>query len=143
MREFIFNVIRSRLYRYGMDDPHDLAEDLTQEAMIKVWKYGHGNERKVYLYTIAKSVIADHFHKKSRPKHHHHFVELKENSAVHRDYCCIDADEMYEHLSDIMKMYIEGSTCTEIAEKYKMNLSTVHTKMHRERKEINVLCRQI
>jgi len=143
IRDYIFNVIKIRLYRYRISDYHHLADDLAQDAMIKVWKYGNGIKNKRYLYTVAKSVIAEYFRKNSIPKHHYRAVELTTESAISADPCSIDTCEIIKNLSDIMKMYIEGYKTAEIAKKYDMNINTVHTKIRRERKEINVLCRQI
>ncbi len=71
--EELYNEYFTKLYRYILVrvGSSDEADDITQLVFVKFYKnlanwHDQGYEPSAYLYTIARSVIADYFRTKSR-----------------------------------------------------------------------------
>jgi RNA polymerase sigma-70 factor (ECF subfamily) len=71
---------RQGLYLYFMNRLRNtaLAEDLTQDSMVKAWRYyppKNQDSIRAWFYTIAKNVLRDHFRHKQVVDKHQDFLK--------------------------------------------------------------------
>lgn len=89
----LFNEFHSKLFRFFQKrvGQHDLAAELTQLTFIKIWQSRHtlstDHEMDVQCFTIASSVLIDHFRmcnadKRSAPTEE---LEMAGTAMVHAD----------------------------------------------------------
>lgn len=129
-QHFYQPIFRYLLLRVG--DPDD-AEDLAQKTFIKFYRNLHnwhdqGYGPAAYLYTVARSVLADHFraqkHRKSESSEE--ILALLADRSQNLEKSVIDSEEIEQVLTAIQKLpeldaevvrlrFIEGFSSQEIA----------------------------
>lgn len=102
-------ILRDRVYRFVLKfvkDP-DLADDLTQDIMLKVWTYKEkilaSESSDFYVLKMAKNAVIDHFKKLSREKSYQTQVWLHIQKAENPTENDLRAKEMENRLEDILQ----------------------------------------
>ena len=121
-----------------------VAEDITQEVLIKVWKnikhIKDDNHLKAWLIRVTINACKD-----SNRKYDKKEVPLEETEIEYFDK---ETSEIFEELKKLKPInrniiylyYYEGYTIKEISKILKMNANTVSTNLKRARKELkNIL----
>lgn len=134
---------------------YEQAEELAQEAMIKVWrKAGSFDEKKssasTWIYTIARNCRIDWFRREARIKKdlkaddlydlveenpaYLSLVQKRNQSIVRENLQVLPA----EQLDVITKIYYEGKTHSEVAEELVLPLGTVKSRIRLALKKMNI-----
>lgn len=139
----------------GSNIGHELAEELAQEAMIKVWRRAesfnsHKSSASTWIYTIARNCRIDWIRR-----------EVRRQKDIHADDLYEPGDENPSHLSlaqmrnqrtvresletlpqeqteIISKIYFEGKTHSEVSEELGVPLGTVKSRIRLALKRLNV-----
>lgn len=150
----LVQIYRRRLYSYllRMCNDKDLADDLFQEVLIKVWKgikvYNEENKFSSWLFTIAHNVLLDNYRKNKKEKY---FVEYEKAEPLESPDNVHEIIENKESANCILKEVAKipasqrevfllrenlGLTFKEIAELRKEPINTVLSHMHYAVKKI-------
>lgn len=145
--------LKDRLFRFARRIVGDaeLAEDVVQEVVIKVWT-GHNAKQpyknlEAYCMRLTKNLSID----KTRSKHFRHasmdsLVEVAQ--ARHTPYEQTEQNDLLEHVERLMEQLpqqqqlvlqlrdIEGLNYQEIAEALELSPSAVKVTLHRARKTL-------
>jgi RNA polymerase sigma-70 factor (ECF subfamily) len=140
-----------------------IAEDLTQESMLRAHRSAYGlkdyNRLVPWLYRIATNVCHDYFRKKSRIRENSQgsnidiftHEDLRDENAPRLDKVleCAEMGECvqlyFKELSNSYRAVIllhdmEGMTNQEIADMLEISLDTAKIRLHRARKQLrNIL----
>ena len=120
-----------------------VAEDITQEVLIKVWKnikhIKDDNHLKAWLIRVTINACKD-----SNRKYDKKEVPLEETEIEYFDK---ETSEIFEELKKLKPInrniiylyYYEGYTIKEISKILKMNANTVSTNLKRARKELKTI----
>ncbi len=139
----------------GSNIGHEMAEELAQEAMIKVWRRADSfNSRKssasTWIYTIARNCRIDWVRREIRRQRDIHADDLYEpgddnpsqislaqirNQRTVRE--SLDALPQ-EQVEVISKIYFEGKTHSEVSEELSLPLGTVKSRIRLALKRLNV-----
>ena len=136
----------------------DLAEDLTQEAMLRAYRSISGlrdhNRFFPWLYTIASNVCRDHFRKNKRTREEDFVDNLRDENAPRLDKVleCAEMGECvqryFDELSDsyravILLHDVEGMTNQEIADLMDISLDAAKIRLHRARKRLREILKDV
>ncbi|MBL4682643.1 MAG: sigma-70 family RNA polymerase sigma factor [Pseudomonadales bacterium] len=134
---------------------YEQAEELAQEAMIKVWrKAGSFDEKKssasTWIYTIARNCRIDWFRREARIKKdlkaedlydlvdenpaHSSLIQKRNQTTVRENLQVLPV----EQLEVITKIYYEGKTHSEVAEELALPLGTVKSRIRLALKKMNI-----
>ena len=139
----------------GSNIGHEQAEELAQEAMIKVWRRADSFNRQkssasTWIYTIARNCRIDWIRREVRRQRDIHADDLYEpgdenpsqvslvqlrNKRVIRDSIETLPQEQIEVIS---KIYFEGKTHSEVSEELSLPLGTVKSRIRLALKRLNV-----
>ena len=139
----------------GSNIGHELAEELAQEAMIKVWRRADSFNRQkssasTWIYTIARNCRIDWARREIRRQKDIHADDLYEpgddnpsqvslaqlrNQRTVRE--SLDALPQ-EQVEIISKIYFEGKTHSEVSEELSLPLGTVKSRIRLALKRLNV-----
>jgi RNA polymerase sigma-70 factor (ECF subfamily) len=139
----------------GSNVGHELAEELAQEAMIKVWRRADSFNRKkssasTWIYTIARNCRIDWARREVRRQKDIHADDLYEpgdenpsqvslaqmrNKRTVRESLEALPQEQVEVIS---KIYFEGKTHSEVSEELSLPLGTVKSRIRLALKRLNV-----
>ena len=125
--------------------PEDLLDDLTQEVMIKIWRYaGHFDPKKgkviTWVFTIARNARIDLIRKENRPE-----PDINDPALVKEDPCGSDdillakqnsiriaeaIDDLPNEQQEILKYaFFEEKSHAEIAAQTGLPLGTVRSRI--------------
>lgn len=151
---------RPRLLAYvrGIVQNREVAEDITQEAMLRAYRNFSGlrnnNHLVPWLYSIATNICRDHFRKNFRTRGETQgsvsVNDLRDENAPRLDKVleCAEMGECvqryFAELSDsyravILLHDVEGMTNQEIADMLDITLDTAKVRLHRARKHLRTL----
>jgi len=156
---------RPALFAYvrGIVRNAEIAEDVTQEAMLRAYRSNSGlkdyNSLIPWLYRIATNVCLDHFRKKLRTLEEIQGIdsdllvpeELEDKNAPHLDKVmeCAEMGECvqqyfkelsYSYRAVILLHDVGGMKNQEIADILGISLDTAKVRLHRARKQLrNIL----
>ncbi len=139
----------------GSNIGHELAEELAQEAMIKVWRRAESFDRSkssasTWIYTIARNCRIDWIRREIRKQRDINADDLYEQAeenpafvslsrvrnqkAVRENLNCLPQDQN----EVICKIYFEGKTHSEVATELSLPLGTVKSRIRLALKRLNV-----
>lgn len=136
----------------------DLAEDLTQDAMLRAYRSISGlrdhNRLSPRLYTIASNVCRDHFRKNKRTREKNSVDNLRDENAPRLEKVleCAEMGECvqryFNELSDsyravILLHDVEGMTNQEIADFMNISLDAAKIRLHRARKRLREILKDV
>ncbi len=139
----------------GSNIGHELAEELAQEAMIKVWRRAESFNRQkssasTWIYTVARNCRIDWARKEIRRQREINAEDLYEpgddnpaqvslaqlrNKRTVRESLQALPQEQIEVIS---KVYFEGKTHLEVSEELELPLGTVKSRIRLALKRLNV-----
>jgi RNA polymerase sigma-70 factor (ECF subfamily) len=139
----------------GSNIGHEQAEELAQEAMIKVWRRADSFNRQkssasTWIYTIARNCRIDWIRREIRRQRDIHADDLYEpgdenpsqvslvqlrNKRIIRDSI---ENLPQEQIEVISKIYFEGKTHSEVSEELSLPLGTVKSRIRLALKRLNV-----
>jgi RNA polymerase sigma-70 factor (ECF subfamily) len=129
----------------------ELAEDLTQEVFLRVWRslpsFGHRSQLSTWLFQVAKNVVLDSVRaKESRPR----TVELvPEVTPAVADASAEDAETMRELWQAVEGLSLDlrtalllrdvvGLSYNEIADALEVTLTTVKWRIYKAREQVQL-----
>lgn len=121
---FVFRLVQDK----------DLAEDITQETFIKVWKKIDDSKNvKAFLFTVARNLAFDHF-RKNKAEYFDDEMEVPDSGPLAPEI--LDNEEIiknieHKYLEIIMLHDIEDMTFEEIAEVVGRPMNTVKSQYRR------------
>lgn len=121
---FVFRLVQDK----------DLAEDITQETFIKVWKKIDDSKNvKAFLFTVARNLAFDHF-RKDKTEYFDDEMEVPDPGPLAPEI--LDNEEIiknieHKYLEIIMLHDIEDMTFEEIAEVVGRPMNTVKSQYRR------------
>lgn len=139
----------------GSSFGHELAEELVQETMIKVWRRADSfNSQKssasTWIYTIARNSRIDWFRREARKRvqleaddfyepapenpAYLSLVQIRNQKSVQENIKLLPQDQ----LEVITKIYYEGKTHSEVAEELTLPLGTVKSRIRLALKKMNL-----
>jgi RNA polymerase sigma-70 factor (ECF subfamily) len=139
----------------GSNIGHELAEELAQEAMIKVWRRAdsfnsHKSSASTWIYTIARNCRIDWARREMRRQKEIHaddlyepgdenpsqvsLAQLRNKSTVRESLESLPQ----EQVEIISKIYFEGKTHSEVSEELSLPLGTVKSRIRLALKRLNV-----
>lgn len=145
---------RARVYRFIFQfvKNHSLAEDLTQDIMLKVWsKYerlSSLDDVDNYILKMSKNHIIDHFKKLAREKTYQEEIWYYMQKSVNTVECKVAEDDIDSHLNAVIKLLPirqqevytlnkrEGFSLDEIASTLGITVRTVRNHLDRAVKTI-------
>lgn len=135
--------LKSYLLRLGADDA--LAEELTQEVMVTVWRKAEQYDRQqasvsTWIFRIARNRRIDAHRRTNKPELHEHEPSLRPpeiqtpEALTHRGQQQIIvrgalSDLPPEQLKLLQAAFYEGLTHSEIAKTYEIPLGTVKSRI--------------
>jgi RNA polymerase sigma-70 factor (ECF subfamily) len=139
----------------GSNIGHEQAEELAQEAMIKVWRKADSFNRQkssasTWIYTIARNCRIDWIRREVRRQRDIHADDLYEPGGENpsqvslvqlRNKRTIRASIEtlpQEQIEVISKIYFEGKTHSEVSEELSLPLGTVKSRIRLALKRLNV-----
>jgi RNA polymerase sigma factor (sigma-70 family) len=134
---------------------YEQAEELAQEAMIKVWRKASSFDEKksaasTWIYTIARNCRIDWFRREARIRKDlkaEDLYELVDDNPVHlslqrtRNQSTVKENLQLlpaEQLEVITKIYYEGKTHSEVAKELVLPLGTVKSRIRLALKKMNL-----
>jgi len=108
MMEHKMKVLRDRVYAFILKfvKHPPLADDLTQDIMIKVWRRQEqlllGDDMDFYILKMAKNAVFDHFKQLSREKAYQEVVWKRMQSGVNTTEQQLFGKEMEQRVSRIV-----------------------------------------
>ena len=134
---------------------HELAEELAQETMIKVWRKADSFNRQkssasTWIYTIARNCRIDWFRHEARRQKILEADDLYEQAEDNPAYLSLVQVRNQkniqknikrlprEQLEVLTKIYYEGKTHTEVAEELVLPLGTVKSRIRLALKKMNL-----
>lgn len=144
LQDFTTKETIQKVYHYCLSrtQSHWLAEDITQETIIKVWKMKQENPNQTvsnsFLYTIAKNLHIDAIR-----KNREYLFHEEEHGAVHHDFSELDEmigilfaslplkKAMLITLKDVFRY-----TSLEISQMLRVREASIKTALHRARKDL-------
>lgn len=136
----------------------DLAEDLTQEAMLRAYRSISGlrdyNRFLPWLYTIASNVCRDHFRKNKGIQEEDSVDSLRDENAPGLDKVleCAEMGECVQrYFAELPDSYravillhdVEGMTNQEIADLLDISLDAAKIRLHRARKRLRDILKDV
>ena len=139
----------------GSSFGHELAEELSQETMIKVWRKADSFNRQkssasTWIYTIARNSRIDWFRREARRQRileaddlyeqaednpaYLSLVQLRNQKSIQKNIKTLPQ----EQLEVLTKIYYEGKTHTEVAEELVLPLGTVKSRIRLALKKMNL-----
>lgn len=121
---FVFRLVQDK----------DLAEDITQETFIKVWKKIDEKQNvRAFLFTVARNLAFDHF-RKDKVEYFDDEMEVPDTGPLAPEI--LDNEEIikkieHKYLEIIMLHDIEDMTFEEIAEIVGRPMNTVKSQYRR------------
>lgn len=139
----------------GSNIGHEQAEELAQEAMIKVWRRADSFNRQkssasTWIYTIARNCRIDWIRKEVRRQRDINADDLYEPGDENPSQVSLvqlrnkrkirDSIELLpqEQIEVISKIYFEGKTHSEVSEELSLPLGTVKSRIRLALKRLNV-----
>lgn len=154
--EEIFKDLNVQIYKYiyirtGMNK--ELAEDLTQEVFLRVWKERESYKTKkasikTWTYTIARNLVIDHYRKMKFEPMSYEDVESDENMEGD-----IIKNELQQYILEKMRLlkedekelillyYIEQLSLKEIADITGKNYNAIKMAVNRALHKLKALCK--
>lgn len=132
------------------DDANDLLQETYLKAFSQKEKFSDGSNLRAWMYTIMKNIFINNYQRMMRRKT---FIDTsgilyylnkgnhdKYESEMYGQFTRDDLSEALESLKPELKepflMYFTGFKYNEIAEKLKLPLGTVKTRIHNARLEL-------
>lgn len=109
MMEHKMKVLRDRVYAFILKfvKHPPLADDLTQDIMLKVWRRQDqllvGDDMDFYVLKMAKNAVFDHFKKMAREKIYQELVWRRIQTGVNATEEQLFGEEMEQHVLRIVK----------------------------------------
>lgn len=155
VRPVLYRYFRGRLKVQHRAD----AEDLTQEACIRLWRYKHRYDAErtlaAWVHTIAKHVFIDFVRKHESQKRGYDDVPLTlaedqtdAQSDPYQEVTCIAAlarvlDYISAEYRDVFRLDYEGYSYEEMATMLNIPIGTVRSRLFRARKQLEKVPREI
>lgn len=129
-----------------------LAQDLTQEVLLKVYRFCHTRSgvknKRSWLFEMSRNTIVDHYRRESKTESYETITDPQapaESSDVYEsmsDYirpllCCLP--EMYARP---LQLDLDGVDQKEIAQRLGLELSTAKSRVQRSRKKVKDLLQE-
>jgi RNA polymerase sigma factor (sigma-70 family) len=150
--EIVFKLWHKKLYAYFFKktDDDDLAEELTQLAFIKLWRFKHTltelHPIDLQLFRMAKSTLLDHFKKQANDELNLKLYHKEISDAATEQSSQFEAKQQLEQVLNCLPPTrkqvfllnrIHGYTCKEIAEQLSISPRTVEKHIALAVKQLN------
>ena len=142
------------VYRYLLRLCHDShwAEDLTQEVMLRAWKYrkqlDHQKLIRIWIFRIARNLLVDELrYQRRRPKTEHAIQTLEDKTVGAPDEQTLISEQREKVLETVDALplqqrevmflsVVEGLGISEIAELMNIQSNSVRVCLHKARKKM-------
>ena len=140
------NYLRSLAWKYAKthDDVHDLVQDTMCKAIEKAHYFRHGSNFKAWISVVMRNIFINKYRKKRKQNHVPLCEEIiiAENPANFReDDMKVFSEEVHREIKklskknqEVINLSISGLSYLDIAERLKLPIGTVKSRIHHARR---------